>query len=250
MQSAIPENFCLQEEKKICIPCTVRISTEVNEIFAWVRINTCNESKRFSEKQAHYWSACWLCSCIFCHFDWKSYPILVGFGYLCPLTDGQFTVTTHYCLSYGECLCKKKEQKLFNWILGQILVDSKDAVMPSLHFLLLSAKNLVVVQDPQYTCKFVCARDPSFHTVRTSGNFFFPSNTQAKSAIAWAQALFIYKHAEPLISEQLYHHKLTCKCSSRISTLWHVCWVLQNGAATNCYSKFEGLWVIFYCNRK
>lgn len=64
--------------KKFCIPCTVRISTEVNEIFAWVRINTCNQSKLFSEKQAHYWRACWLCSCIFCHLDLKSYPILVG----------------------------------------------------------------------------------------------------------------------------------------------------------------------------
>lgn len=77
-------------------------------------------------------------------------------------TDGHFTVTTRYCLSYSEWLCEKKEQKLFNWIFRPILVDSKDAVMPSLHFLLLSAENLMVVQDPQCTCKFVHARDPSF----------------------------------------------------------------------------------------
>lgn len=116
--------------KKFCIPCTVRISTEVNEIFSSVRINICNRSKWFSEKQARYWSVCWLPSCIFCHLDLKSYPILIGFSYLCPLTDGHFTLTTHCCLSYKECSCEKSEQKLFSWILRQILFDSKDAVMP------------------------------------------------------------------------------------------------------------------------
>lgn len=176
--------------KKFCIPCTVRISTEVNEIFPWVRINTCNQSKWFSEKHAHYWSACWLCSCIFCHVDLKGYPILVGFSYLCPLTDGHFTASTYYyCLSYKECLCEKKEQKRFNWIISQILVDSKDAVKSSLHFLLLSAENVVVVQEPQCTCKFVHARDPSFWTVRTSG-YCFPFEHPSKVSYSLVPSTF------------------------------------------------------------
>lgn len=67
--------------KKFYIPHTVRISTEVNEVFPRVRINTCNQS-RFSEKQARCCNACWLCSCISCHLDLESYPILIGFYYI------------------------------------------------------------------------------------------------------------------------------------------------------------------------
>lgn len=59
-------------------------------------------------------------------------------------------------------LHEKKEQKLFNHILRQILFDSKDALMPSLHFLLLSAEKPMVVQVPQCPCKFLHARDPKF----------------------------------------------------------------------------------------
>lgn len=130
-------------EKKFYIPHTVRISTEVNEIFAWVRINTCNQSRWFSEKQARCWSACWLCSCIFCHLDLESYPVLTAFCYLHPLTVGHFTAATHYHLSYKECLCEKTELKFFSWFLRQILVDSKHVGIPSLNFLLLSVENLM-----------------------------------------------------------------------------------------------------------
>lgn len=66
-----------------------------------------------------------------------------------------------------------------------------------------------------------------------------PPNTQAKSAIAWSQALFLYKHAETLVSKQLYNCKFTSQCSSRIITRWHVRQVLQNWTATHCKSKFE-----------
>lgn len=157
--------------KKFYIPHTVRISTEVNEIFAWVRINTCNQSRWFSKKQARCWSASWLCSCTFCHLDLESYPILIAFCYLHPLTVGHFTAATQYHLSYKECLCEKKELKFFSWFLRQILVDSKHPNIPSFHFLLLSVENLMVVQNPQCTCKFVHARDPSFWRVRMAGTF-------------------------------------------------------------------------------
>lgn len=89
--------------EKFRIPPTVRISTEVKEIFAWVRINPCNQNKWFSEKKTHYWSACWLCSsCL----DLKSYPVLAGFSYLCPLTGGQLTAT-HCYLFYMKSKSRK-----------------------------------------------------------------------------------------------------------------------------------------------
>lgn len=164
--------------KKFYIPHTVRISTEVNEIFAWVRINTCNQSRWFSEKQARCWSACWLCSCIFCHLDLESYPILIAFCYLHPLTVGHFTAATHYHLSYKECLCEKKELKFFNWFFRQILVHLKSDMLTYPHFIsycfLLRTWWLYEIHNA--LGKFVHARDPSFWTMRMSGRFF-PSDT-------------------------------------------------------------------------
>lgn len=100
-----------------------------------------------------------------------------------PLPVSHFTAATHYHLSYKECLCEIKELKFFNWFLRQILVDSKQTDIPSLHFSLLSVENLMVVQNPQCTCKFMHTGDPSFWAVRMSGRFF-PSDTQTTSAIA------------------------------------------------------------------
>lgn len=115
--------------KKFCIPCTVRISTEVNEIFAWVRIN---QSKWFSGKQAHYWSACWLCSCIFCHLDLRSYPILAGFGSLCPLmVTSQWLHATAFLTMSGYV--KRKSRNSLTGFSGQFWLIQKMLSCP--HFI-------------------------------------------------------------------------------------------------------------------
>lgn len=96
--------------KKFCIPCTVRISTEVNEISA-LRINTFDQRKWFSAKQAHYWSARWLCSSIFCHLDLKNYRVIVvSFG--CCVHLLMVTLQWLHCLSYAEAKRRSRRSYL------------------------------------------------------------------------------------------------------------------------------------------